>query len=76
LFLACAERLGVEINGGMIVGGRTWDILAARRARDLAIGLLSGGFGEEELLRAGAYQVYRDPADLLTRLDEIGVQTA
>jgi HAD superfamily hydrolase (TIGR01549 family) len=76
LFLACAERLGVEINGCMIVGDSTWDILAARRARALGIGVLSGGFGEEELLRAGAYQVYRDPADLLTRLDEIGVQTA
>jgi HAD superfamily hydrolase (TIGR01509 family) len=75
LFLACANRLGVEIKDCMVVGDSTWDILAAQRARALGIGLLSGGFGEEELLRAGAYQVYKDPADLLERLDEIGIET-
>jgi HAD superfamily hydrolase (TIGR01549 family) len=76
LFLSSAERLGVDIKNCMVVGDSTWDILAAQRARALGIGLLSGGFGEEELLRAGAYQVYRDPADLLSRLDEIGIQLA
>jgi phosphoglycolate phosphatase-like HAD superfamily hydrolase len=76
LFLSCAERLGIDIKNCMAVGDSTWDILAALRARALGIGLLSGGFGEEELLRAGAYRVYRDPADLLTRLDEIGIQSS
>ena len=42
---------------------------AARRARSLGIGLLSGGYGMEELERAGAYRVYEDPADLLQHLD-------
>jgi phosphoglycolate phosphatase-like HAD superfamily hydrolase len=51
-----------------------WDLLAARRARALGIGLLSGGYGEEELERAGAYRVYQDPADLLKHLDEVGVR--
>jgi phosphoglycolate phosphatase-like HAD superfamily hydrolase len=74
--LPCAERLGVDIKNCMVVGDSTWDMLAAQRARCLGIGLLSGGFGEEELLRAGAFQVYRDPADLLSRLDEIGIQSA
>jgi len=38
--------------------------------------LLSGGYGREELERAGAYRVYNDPADLLLKLDEIGVRSA
>ena len=74
LFLACAERLGVDIENSMVVGDSVWDLLAARRARALGIGLLSGGYGEDELDRAGAYRVYEDPADLLRHLDEVGVR--
>ena len=47
-------------------------MLAARRARALGIGLLSGGYGAEELERAGSYRVYEDPADLLRHIDEVG----
>ena len=72
LFLAAADRLGVSIEAATVVGDSVWDVLAARRARALAIGLLSGGYGREELERAGAYQVYEDPADLLTHIDEVG----
>jgi HAD superfamily hydrolase (TIGR01549 family) len=74
LFLACAERLGVDIADAIVVGDSVWDLLAARRARALGVGLLSGGYGQEELERAGAYRVYGDPADLLAHLDEIGVR--
>jgi phosphoglycolate phosphatase-like HAD superfamily hydrolase len=38
----------------------------------LEIGLLSGGYGREELERAGAYRVYEDPIDLLNHIDEVG----
>jgi HAD superfamily hydrolase (TIGR01549 family) len=72
LFLAAADRLGVNIEVTSVVGDSVWDMLAARRARALGIGLLSGGYGLEELERAGAYRVYEDPADLLTHLDEVG----
>ena len=34
---------------------------------------LSGGYGEDELTRAGAFRVYRDPAELHASLDELGV---
>jgi phosphoglycolate phosphatase-like HAD superfamily hydrolase len=51
-----------------------WDLLAARRARSLAVGVLSGGYGREELEKAGAYRVYEDPADLLRHIDEVGVR--
>jgi hypothetical protein len=39
----------------------------------LSIGLLSGGYGEDELMRAGAFRVFRDTADLQNWLDELGV---
>lgn len=74
LFLAAAERLGVSIHDSIVVGDSVWDLLAARRARALGVGLLSGGYGQEELERAGAYRVYQDPQDLLSHLDEIGLR--
>jgi phosphoglycolate phosphatase-like HAD superfamily hydrolase len=52
-----------------------WDLLAAQRARALGVGLLAGWYGEDELIRAGAYRVYQDPADLLQHLDELGVRS-
>jgi phosphoglycolate phosphatase-like HAD superfamily hydrolase len=72
LFLTAAARLGVDIETTSVVGDSVWDMLAARRARALGIGVLSGGYGQEELERAGAYRVYEDPADLLRHLDEVG----
>jgi HAD superfamily hydrolase (TIGR01549 family) len=74
LFLAAAEKLGVPIHDSVVVGDSVWDLLAARRARALGVGLLSGGYGEEELASAGAYRIYQDPADLLRHLDEVGVR--
>jgi HAD superfamily hydrolase (TIGR01549 family) len=76
LFLAAAEQIGADIEASVVVGDSVWDLLAARRARALGIGLLSGGYGQEELERAGAYRVYQDPADLLRHLDEVGVRAA
>jgi HAD superfamily hydrolase (TIGR01509 family) len=74
LFLAAAARVGADIGNAVVVGDSIWDLLAARRAGALGVGLLSGGYGREELERAGAYRVYADPADLLAHLDEIGVR--
>jgi HAD superfamily hydrolase (TIGR01509 family) len=74
LFLAAADRVGVDIERSFVVGDSVWDMLAAQRARALGIGLLSGGYGEEELERAGAYRVFDDPAAMLQHLDELGVR--
>jgi HAD superfamily hydrolase (TIGR01509 family) len=74
LFLAAAERLGVEPEDCFVVGDSVWDLLAARRAGSLGVGVLSGGYGRDELERAGAYRVYADPAEMLARLDEAGVR--
>jgi HAD superfamily hydrolase (TIGR01509 family) len=73
LFLACAERMRVSPQECYVIGDAVWDLLAARRANILGIGLLSGGYGEGELTSAGAYRVYRDPAELDASLDELGV---
>ncbi|SMF08266.1 haloacid dehalogenase superfamily, subfamily IA, variant 3 with third motif having DD or ED/haloacid dehalogenase superfamily, subfamily IA, variant 1 with third motif having Dx(3-4)D or Dx(3-4)E [Tistlia consotensis] len=72
LFLATAEALGVEIGSACVVGDSIWDMMAARRAGALGVGLLSGGYGRDELERSSAYRVYEDPADLLRHIDEVG----
>jgi HAD superfamily hydrolase (TIGR01509 family) len=74
LFLTAADRLGVDIRDSIVVGDSVWDLLAARRARALGVGVLSGGYGREELIYSGAYRVYDDPQDLLAHLDEVGVR--
>jgi len=73
LFLACQQRLGVAVSDCYVVGDAVWDLLAARRAGMLSIGLLSGGYGEAELSQAGAFRVYHDPAELHRSLDELGL---
>ena len=72
LFLAAAAKLGAEIERAIVVGDSIWDMLAATRCRALGVGLLSGGYGDEELRESGAIRVYDDPADLLDHLDEVG----
>ena len=76
LFLTAAERLNFPIEASVVVGDSVWDLLAARRAHALSVGLMSGGYGQDELERAGAYRVYSDPADLLRHIDEVGVRNA
>jgi HAD superfamily hydrolase (TIGR01509 family) len=72
LFLACQTALRVNPDDCYVVGDAVWDILAARRAHMLSVGLLSGGYGADELLEAGAYRVYDDTAELHRSLDELG----
>lgn len=74
LFLAAVERLGEDGSNAIVVGDSVWDLLAAQRAKLLGVGLLSGGYGVDELARAGAYRVYDDPAMLLRHLDEVGIR--
>ena len=72
LFLAAAERLNAPIETAVVVGDSIWDMLAAVRCRALGVGLLSGGYGPDELRQSGAFRVYDDPADLLRGIDEVG----
>jgi HAD superfamily hydrolase (TIGR01509 family) len=74
LFLEAMRRLGIAAVDTIVVGDSVWDLLAARRAGAIGVGLLSGGYGREELEKGGAYRVYEDPADLLLHLDELGIR--
>ena len=74
LFLVAAERLQADINDCIVVGDSVWDLLASRRAHAIGVGLLSGGYGQDELEQAGAYRVYADPAELALHIDELGVE--
>jgi hypothetical protein len=49
LFLASADRLGADMYSPMVVGDSPWDPLGARRAGTLGVGLLSGGYEQDEL---------------------------
>jgi HAD superfamily hydrolase (TIGR01509 family) len=74
LFLAAIEKLALPAADAYVVGDSVWDMLAARRAGMLGVGLLSGGYGTDELERAGAYRVYDDPAMMMRHLDELGIR--
>ena len=76
LFLACQEQLGVTPSECYVVGDAVWDLLAARRAGMLGIGVLSGGYGDQELSQAGAYRVYRDPEELLSQFYQLGLRAS
>jgi HAD superfamily hydrolase (TIGR01509 family) len=73
LFLAARERLGSRAEDCIFVGDATWDHIGARRAGMISVGVLTGGYGEEELYHAGAFRVYRNVAELLQNLDELGI---
>jgi HAD superfamily hydrolase (TIGR01509 family) len=73
LFLAASEQLDIAAAKCIAVGDAAWDHVAARRAGMMSVGVLTGGYGEEELYRAGAFRVYRTVADLLQNLDELGI---
>jgi HAD superfamily hydrolase (TIGR01509 family) len=76
LFLAAAQALHADPQATFVVGDSLWDMLGARRAGALGVGLLSGGYGRNELIEGGAYRVYHDPAHLLAHLDELGLRVA
>jgi HAD superfamily hydrolase (TIGR01549 family) len=74
LLLLCRQKLKVKREDCLVVGDAVWDIHAARRAGILSVGLLSGGFGEQELYNAGAMRVYQDIKALHQAMDELGFE--
>lgn len=73
IFVAAAQSLKTQLNDCIVVGDSVWDLLAAGRKGALGIGMLSGGYGEEELHRAGAFRIYADPEDMLLHLEQLGL---
>jgi HAD superfamily hydrolase (TIGR01509 family) len=66
LVVAAVEKAG----GGdaVMVGDSTWDCEAAKRAGVAAVGVLTGGFSDEELREAGATHVFERLDDLRAEL--------
>jgi HAD superfamily hydrolase (TIGR01509 family) len=67
------DLIGVALQkagelSAVMVGDTVWDVEAAARADVKTIGVLSGGFSEDELLGAGAVAVYEGPAALAADL--------
>jgi HAD superfamily hydrolase (TIGR01509 family) len=73
LFMAAIAKLNADPRDALILGDSAWDMLGARRARALGIGLLSGGNSRGELEAAQALLVYQDPQDVLDNLGELGL---
>jgi HAD superfamily hydrolase (TIGR01549 family) len=72
IFEVALNRLGASIRKDrvFVVGDSPWDAIAAVRLGVRPIGVLCGGFPEADLRKAGCIAIYRDPPDLLERLDE------
>jgi HAD superfamily hydrolase (TIGR01549 family) len=73
IFLAAAKKLKSQLSDCIVVGDSVWDLLAAGRKGALGVGMLSGGYGEEELQNAGAFRIYTDPEDMLLHLEQLGL---
>jgi HAD superfamily hydrolase (TIGR01549 family) len=73
IFVAAAKSLKARLNDCIVVGDSVWDLLAAGRKGALGVGMLSGGYGEEELHRSGAFRIYADPEDMLLHLEQLGL---
>jgi HAD superfamily hydrolase (TIGR01549 family) len=73
VFVAASQKLKIGISDCIVVGDSVWDVLAAGRKRALPVSLLSGGYGSDELERAGAFRVFSDPQDMLEHLEQLGL---
>jgi HAD superfamily hydrolase (TIGR01509 family) len=70
LVLAALEKAGAEPKDAVMIGDSTWDCLAAKAAKVRSIGVLTGGFSEQELREAGASSVFTTVEDLRQGLEE------
>jgi HAD superfamily hydrolase (TIGR01509 family) len=71
VFEIASQRLGVEPARALVIGDTPYDAMAARGAGLRAIGVLCGGFPEDQLRKEGCLNIYRDPADLLDHYAEL-----
>ncbi len=70
IFQAALAELGdVRADNVIVVGDTIYDAEAAGKAHMRTIGVMCGGWSEEDLRRAGCIAIYRDPADLLNGYD-------
>ncbi len=70
VFRATLKSLRIEPAEAVAVGDSPYDAEAAGKIGLRTIGVLSGGFPREELVRAGCIAIFKDVADLLEHYDE------
>jgi phosphoglycolate phosphatase-like HAD superfamily hydrolase len=70
VFEVALDRVRTDPSGAIVIGDSPYDAIAAGRAGLKAIGVLCGGFPENDLRQAGCIAVFRDPADILERFPE------
>lgn len=71
VFEVAIDQLKVEEDRALVIGDTPYDAIAARRAGLRTVGVLCGGFPENDLREAGCIDIYRDPSDLLDRYTEL-----
>ena len=76
IFQAAVGKLGLPAGEVAAVGDTPYDAEAAVRAGVVPMGVLCGGVAEDVLRGAGCVAVFRDPADVLARLGELGLPAA
>ena len=71
LLQVALKKLGAAPDASSVmIGDSVWDVEAAKRAGMPAIVVRSGGFGDDELQKAGAIAIYDTPGDLAKALDD------
>ena len=76
IFEAALERLNdVAAEEAVAIGDSPYDAIAAKKANMQSIGVLSGGFPEEDLRSAGCSEIYRDCVDLLKQYQRSMIAT-
>lgn len=69
IFLAALKKLGIEAGDAVAIGDTPYDGISATKAGLAVIGVLSGGFREEDLREAGCATVYPGIGALFTCFD-------
>lgn len=70
IFQAALARLGdVTPDRVLVVGDTAYDAEAAGKANLRTVGVMCGGWSEDDLRQSGCIAIYRDPSDLLARYD-------
>jgi phosphoglycolate phosphatase-like HAD superfamily hydrolase len=74
LVSVAVEKAGAD--DAVMVGDTTWDCEAAKRAGLQTVGVLTGGFSEQELVDAGAACVFSSIDELRDSLDDTPLGSA
>jgi HAD superfamily hydrolase (TIGR01509 family) len=71
IFALALDKLQIDAKDAIAVGDSPFDAQSAGKIGLLTVGVLCGGFPEELLRAAGAVEIYRDPENLLTHVNEL-----